>query len=692
MVDDESIDINLLLNTVGIDNFVLLEDYRSIEAFDENLHKRFDNDNIYTYIGQILLSVNPFRKIPGICSKKMMMKYKTTNLLELPPHIFALSQNAYVSLLNESNRQSVLISGESGAGKTECLKQILLYISSTSHQTTNIDRIRKQLNSSVPILEAFGNAKTIRNDNSSRFGKYMELQFDAMGSIIGANVTNYLLEKSRTISQSLNERNYHIFYQMLKADKPILDHLNLEANPDKYNAISHGKSAKVSTIDDVKDFKEVHEGLKVCEFSEEEIMDLFGVVAAVLHLGEMEISEVEKTKSKIESTKVLKWISECLKCSESDLAGAICTKEVKTEKETVYKDLTKAEAIFVKDSMAKAIFSRTFNWLVERTNKIMKADMKCYFGKIGLLDIYGFEIFQNNSFEQLCINYCNEKLHQLFVERTLKLEQEEYIREGIKWETVDYFNNKPILIFIEEKNGVISSLDEECILPGNRTDETFLQKLEENFKAFEYFTTQKLTKDPKLRKALGRTDFSITHYAGPVTYNITNFLEKNKDLLYRNMKKVLIETKHSILSKCFTEVDLDVKKRPDTEATQFKSSLQKLIDVLIQDDLHYIRCLKPNDIKAPKTYDQNMIKNQIRYLGLLESLCVCRSGYAYRRPYNLFNKRYYITCPKTFPKYAHLDPKAATTDILDGMSFVVNEDYQFGKTKVSLKIKGVITN
>uniref|UniRef100_A0A2K5YZT4 Myosin motor domain-containing protein n=2 Tax=Mandrillus leucophaeus TaxID=9568 RepID=A0A2K5YZT4_MANLE len=581
---------------VGVQDFVLLDAYTSESAFVDNLRKRFNENLIYTYIGTLLVSVNPYQEL-GIYTVSQMELYQGVNFFELPPHVYAIADNAYRMMCSELNNHFILISGESGAGKTEASKKILQYFAVTCPMTQSLQIARDRLLLSNPVLEAFGNARTLRNDNSSRFGKYMDIQFDFQGIPVGGHIISYLIEKSRVVYQNQGERNFHIFYQLLAGgEEERLAFLGLERDPQLYKYLSQGHCAKESSINDKNDWKTVSNAFSVIDFTEADLENLFGIIASVLHLGNIGFEEDDQGCATIPDTHEIKWIAKLLGVHPADLLEALTHRKIEAKTE---EDFTRKTVI-------------------------------------GLLDIYGFEVFDKNGFEQFCINYCNEKLQQLLIERTLKAEQAEYEMEGIEWEPIKYFNNKIICDLVEERHkGIISILDEECIRPGPATDLSFLEKLEEKVGKHAHFETRKLA-GPKGRKKIGWMEFRLLHYAGEVTYCTKGFLEKNNDLLYRHLKEVLCKSKNVILRECFLRAELENRRRPPTVGTQFKNSLSSLLEILISKEPSYIRCIKPNDRKEPSKFDDFLIRHQIKYLGLMEHLRVRRAGFAYRRKYEHF--------------------------------------------------------
>uniref|UniRef100_A0A8C9ERG3 Myosin IC n=1 Tax=Pavo cristatus TaxID=9049 RepID=A0A8C9ERG3_PAVCR len=652
---------------VGVQDFVLLENFTSEAAFIENLRKRFKENLIYTYIGSVLVSVNPYKELE-IYSKQNMERYRGVSFYEVSPHLYAIADNSYRSLRTERKDQCILISGESGAGKTEATKKILQYYAVTCPASQQVETVKDRLLQSNPVLEAFGNAKTLRNDNSSRFGKYMDVQFDYRGAPVGGHILNYLLEKSRVVHQNHGERNFHIFYQLLEGgEEDLLRRLGLEKSPQQYHYLVKGHCARVSSINDKNDWKVVRRALSIITFR---VNDLLSIVASVLHLGNVQFAADEQGNAQVTTENQIKYLARLLAVEGSVLRDALIHKKIIAKGEELISPLNLEQAAYARDALAKAIYGRTFSWLVNKVNKSLFPGWRST-TVLGLLDIYGFEVFQHNSFEQFCINYCNEKLQQLFIELTLKSEQEEYESEGIAWEPVQYFNNKIICDLVEEKfKGIISILDEECLRPGDATDTTFLEKLEETVKNHPHFLTHKLA-DQKTRKSLGREEFRLLHYAGEVTYSVAGFLDKNNDLLFRNLKEV------SMGRGCLQY------SAEQGVSTQFKNSLSKLMEILMSKEPSYIRCIKPNDAKQADRFDEVLIRHQVKYLGLMENLRVRRAGFAYRRKYEVFLQRYKSLCPETWPTW---DGRPH-----DGVAVLVKhlgykqEEYKMGRTKIFIR-------
>uniref|UniRef100_A0A4W5PCI2 Unconventional myosin-Ic n=1 Tax=Hucho hucho TaxID=62062 RepID=A0A4W5PCI2_9TELE len=667
---------------VGVQDFVLLENHTSEAAFIENLRKRFKENLIYTYIGSVLVSVNPYKDLE-IYTKNHMERYRGVNFYEVSPHIYAVSDNSYRSMRTERKDQCILISGESGAGKTEASKKILQYYAVTCPASDQVETVKDRLLQSNPVLEAFGNAKTLRNDNSSRFGKYMDIQFDFKGAPVGGHILNYLLEKSRVVHQNHGERNFHIFYQLIEGgEEDLLRRLGLERNPQQYQYLVKGNCPKVSSINDRSDWKVVRKALSVIGFNEDEVEDLLNIIASVLHLGNIQYGGEDSGNAYITTDTQIKYLARLLGVDGLVLKDALTHKKIIAKGEELKSPLNLEQAASARDALSKAVYGRTFTWLVNKINASLAYKTYKNASVIGLLDIYGFEVFQHNSFEQFCINYCNEKLQQLFIELTLKSEQDEYEAEGITWEPVQYFNNKIICDLVEEKfKGIISILDEECLRPGDASDITFLEKLENTVGGHAHLTTHKLA-DGKTRKVMGREEFRLLHYAGEVNYNVNGVLSCTHSLCVVH-PQVMCMSENRILTQCFDRAELKDSKRPETAATQFKTSLAKLMEILMSKEPSYVRCIKPNDAKQAGRFDEVLIRHQVKYLGLMENLRVRRAGFAYRRHYETFLQRYKSLCPETWPSWQG--------KLADGVSTLVKhlgykpEEYKLGRSKIFIR-------
>ncbi|XP_061697288.1 unconventional myosin-Ib isoform X2 [Syngnathoides biaculeatus] len=680
---------SLLDNMIGVGDMVLLEPL-SEDSFLENLRKRFDHNEIYTYIGSVVISMNPYRSLP-IYSPEKVEEYRNRNFYELSPHIYALADEAYRSLRDQDKDQCILITGESGAGKTEASKLVMSYVAAVCGKGQEVNKVKEQLLQSNPVLEAFGNAKTVRNDNSSRFGKYMDIEFDFKGDPLGGVISNYLLEKSRVVKQPRGERNFHIFYQLLSgASDDTLEKLKLDRDFSKYNYLSLD-SAVVNGLDDATSFRTVKNAMQIVGFMENEVQSVLELVAAVLKLGNIEFKPESRCngtdESRVKDKNDLKEMCELLGIEQAVLERAFSYRTVEAKLEKVSTTLNVAQAYYARDALAKNLYSRLFSWLVTRINESIKAQTKTRHKVMGVLDIYGFEIFEDNSFEQFIINYCNEKLQQIFIELTLREEQEEYVREGIEWTNIEYFNNAIICDLIENnQNGIMAMLDEECLRPGTVTDETFLDKLNTVCAEHQHFESR-LSKNSKFLNdhSLPHSCFRIQHYAGKVLYCVEGFVDKNNDLLYRDLSQAMYKANHSLIKQLFPEgnpakVNL---KRPPTAGSQFKASVGTLMRNLQTKNPNYIRCIKPNDKKAPHIFTESLVCHQVRYLGLMENVRVRRAGYAFRQAYEPCLERYKMLCKRTWPHWR--GPARAGVEVLMTDLQVPSDEFSYGRSKIFIR-------
>uniref|UniRef100_A0A3P9HCY7 Unconventional myosin-Ib n=1 Tax=Oryzias latipes TaxID=8090 RepID=A0A3P9HCY7_ORYLA len=680
---------SLLDNMIGVGDMVLLEPL-SEDSFLENLKKRFDHNEIYTYIGSVVISMNPYRSLP-IYTPEKVEEYRNRNFYELSPHIYALADEAYRSLRDQDKDQCILITGESGAGKTEASKLVMSYVAAVCGKGQEVNKVKEQLLQSNPVLEAFGNAKTVRNDNSSRFGKYMDIEFDFKGDPLGGVISNYLLEKSRVVKQPRGERNFHVFYQLLSgASDETLKKLKLDRDVSKYNYLCLD-SASVSGVDDAANFRTVRNAMQIVGFMEDEVQSVLQLVAAVLKLGNIEFKPESRSngldESRVKDKNDLKEMCELLGIEQSVLERAFSYRTVEAKSEKVSTTLNVAQAYYARDALAKNLYSRLFSWMVTRINGSIKAQAKTRHKVMGVLDIYGFEIFEDNSFEQFIINYCNEKLQQIFIELTLREEQEEYIREGIEWTNIEYFNNAVICDLMENnQNGILAMLDEECLRPGTVTDETFLDKLNTICAEHQHFESR-LSKNSKFLTdhSLPHNCFRIQHYAGKVLYRVEGFVDKNNDLLYRDLSQAMYKANHNLIKQLFPEgspakINL---KRPPTAGFQFKASVGTLMRNLQTKNPNYIRCIKPNDKKASHIFTESLVCHQVRYLGLMENVRVRRAGYAFRQAYEACLERYKMLCKKTWPHWK--GPARQGVEVLMADLKVPAEEYSYGRSKIFIR-------
>lgn len=628
----------------GVSDMTLLTQITN-EAINGNLQVRFANAEIYTYIGNVLISVNPFRDL-GIYTDDILRSYRGKNRLEMPPHVYAIAESAYYNMLAYKENQCVIISGESGAGKTEAAKRIMQYIAAVSGNSTasaGIHNIKDMVLATNPLLESFGCAKTLRNNNSSRHGKYLEIMFDTQGSPVGAQITNYLLEKGRVVGQVRNERNFHIFYQLTKAATPQQREAFGLQGPEAYAYTAHSQCLDVPGIDDHADFAAAFQAMQTIGLSEDEQMSIVRMLASILWLGNVYFAENAQGDADIGNADVTDFCAYLLGVDPAAVQRALTQRIMETQRGgrrgSVYEvPLNPTQAGAVRDALSKAIYNNLFEWIVSRVNQSLQAHGQAS-TVIGVLDIYGFEIFENNSFEQLCINYVNEKLQQIFIELTLKKEQEEYAQEQIQWTPIKYFNNKIVCDLIESKRppGIFSTLNDAVVTAhadSAAADNSFMQR------------TSMLASNPHF-EARG-SKFLIRHYAGDVMYNVQGMTEKNKDALLKDILNLVDSSSNAFLVGLFPDrPDPDSKKRPPSAGDRIKTSANLLVDNLMQAQPSYIRTIKPNQNKSPSEYDTQAILHQIKYLGLQENIRVRRAGFAYRNTFEKIVQRFYLLSPAT---------------------------------------------
>ncbi|NP_001166048.1 myosin 1A isoform X1 [Nasonia vitripennis] len=675
---------------VGIGDFVLLDEI-SLEKVVENLRVRFNGGKIYTYIGEVCVSINPYRST-SIYSPDYVDKYKDRELFENPPHIFAVADAVHKEMKQQGRDTCIVISGESGSGKTEASKIIMKYIAAVTNidGQQEIERVKNILIQSNSILESFGNAKTNRNDNSSRFGKYMDINFDFKGDPVGGDVTNYLLEKSRVVYQQKGERNFHCFYQLIHGcSEADLKSMRLVRDPASYNYIKSGASNSQTSLNDKTDYKAVMNAMSTLGFKHTETQTIWNVIAGVMHLGNITFTLDEDTVS-TSGDKALNDAAHLLSVSPTELNDALTQRIIAAGGEVMQKTHTLVEAEYGRDALAKAVYDKLFTWIVSRINGTINVSSpnstyKRYRTLIGVLDIYGFEIFDSNSFEQFCINYCNEKLQQLFIELVLKQEQEEYKKEGIAWQNIEYFNNQIICDLVEQNHkGILSIMDEACLNVGKVTDEMLLEAMDKKLTAHKHYTSRQLK--PTDKELEHKTQFRIKHYAGDVVYNINGFLDKNKDTLFQDFKRLLFKSKNPVISEMWPEGAQDITKttkRPQTAGTLFKTSMIALIKNLTSKEPFYVRCIKPNEVKSPVVFDEERVEHQVRYLGLVENILVRRAGFAHRQRYDKFLKRYKMISQYTWPNFRGGSDKDGVKMMMDEKGF--SNDVQYGHTKIFIR-------
>lgn len=671
-----------------VENLIKLNDLRE-EAILHNLRIRYIEDKIYTYVSSILISVNPFKLLP-LYTPEVLDSYQQASS-SLPPHVFAIASNAYERMLSEGDNQSIIISGESGAGKSEATKLILQFLAEVSSRSGSGTRhlqgehdgkeskdqetsdkeehsLEQQVLGSNPIMEAFGNAKTLRNDNSSRFGKLITVRFDKGGSIRGGKIINYLLEKSRVVTQTDGERNYHIFYQLLaagEADEALSRELMLDS-PEMFRFTNQSRTVHLDGVSDEKEFEDMRAAMDTLNFSPQEQLDIFKVVSGVLQFGNVQFAPNPSD----EDACIIKNVEQVNKGAvqwglmEAEIAQALTSKNIGT-RSIIMVSYNDTQARDTRDAMVKRVYANLFQWIINKINEVLSRGVdftdESNSQFIGVLDIFGFESFETNSFEQLCINYCNEKLQFHFNEHIFRLEQEMYAEEGVIVPATDFKDNQPTLDLIEVKvSGIFAMIDEEINVPRG-SDEGFLSKLKQGQKEHPNFIAPR-PKDCKNHMEC----FGVAHYAGPVYYNVSNFLEKNKDTLHPDLVSLMRNSEFGFLSSLFPEDPQEAeanstsggsrgsmrgrrgnKSSKLTLGGQFKQQLNHLMDTLNATFPHFIRCMKPNDTRSGNTFVATRILDQLRYAGLLEVCRIRKLGYPVRRDFDDFYRRYRVICPGT---------------------------------------------
>ncbi|XP_052853141.1 myosin-VIIa isoform X3 [Drosophila gunungcola] len=641
-----------------------------------NLQNRYAKQLIYTYTGSMLVAINPYQILPIYTNREIQL-YRKKTLTELPPHIFAISDNAFQRLQRLKENQCVVISGESGAGKTESTKLILQYLAAISGKHSWIEQ---QIIEANPIMEAFGNAKTVRNDNSSRFGKYIEIRFTPEGAIQGARIQQYLLEKSRIVFQSREERNYHIFYCMLAGlSAPERERLKLqEQSPSQYHYLAQGGCFTLPGKGDAKDFADIRAAMKVLSFKPEEVWSILSLLAAILHLGNLRFTATEVANleaAEIDDTPNLQRVAQLLGLPVPPLNAALTQRTIFVHGEHVTTSLSKEAALEGRDAFVKSLYDGIFVRIVRRINETINKQIDQPMNSIGVLDIFGFENFDNNSFEQLCINYANENLQQFFVGHIFKMEQDEYQNEHINWQHIEFQDNQQILDLIGMKPmNLMSLIDEESKFPKG-TDQTLLEKLHVQHGNRSIYVKGKTTQTSL---------FGIRHYAGVVMYNPMGFLEKNRDSFSSDLRTLVQRSANKYLVDIFPhEMPMDTAKKQPTLCVKFRNSLDMLMRTLSQAHPYFIRCIKPNEYKEPKNFDKELCVRQLRYSGMMETARIRRAGYPIRHAYRAFVERYRLLVPPVGP-LEKCDCRTVARQICE-VALPADSDRQYGKTKLFLR-------
>ena len=672
-----------------------LNDLRE-EAILHNLRIRYTEDLIYTYVSSILISVNPFKLLP-LYTPQVLDEYRQ-NPRDRPPHVFAVAAASYQNMLSEGENQSVVISGESGAGKSEATKLILQFLAEVSSRTTDSSgssgdsekSLEQKVLGSNPIMEAFGNAKTLRNDNSSRFGKLITVQFDKGGSIKGGRIINYLLEKSRVVYQTDGERNYHIFYQLLAAgegDSDLSRELMLDS-PEMFKFTNQSSVIHLDGISDEKEFEDMRAAMDTLQFSPQEQLDIFKIVSGVLHFGNVKIESKpdDEDSCLIDTPDQIEKAAQVWGIQADDISRSLTSKNIGS-RSVIMVNYNATQARDSRDAMVKRVYTNMFQWIINKINEVLAGSSASEIANfIGVLDIFGFESFDVNSFEQLCINYCNEKLQFHFNEHIFRLEQEVYNAEGVHVPNTDFKDNQPTLDLIERKfDGVFAMIDEEINVPRG-SDEGFLHKSKQTHKDHDNFIC------PKPKECKNHMDcFGILHYAGPVFYHVENFLEKNKDSLHSDLESVLRLSELPFLSSLFPadateETKSSVnrrragssKKSKKTLGAQFKEQLTDLMETLNSTFPHFVRCMKPNDVRSGDLFVATRMLDQLRYAGLLEVCRIRKLGYPVRRDFDDFYNRYRVVCP-------HAEDLTSLIGEMQEQGLLTEGEFAKGNTKIFMR-------
>ncbi|KAK8627115.1 hypothetical protein V6N13_134740 [Hibiscus sabdariffa] len=657
----------------GVDDLMQLS-YLNEPSVLYNLQYRYIQDMIYTKAGPVLVAVNPFKEV-SLYGNDYIQAYRNKSIVS--PHVYAIADTAIREMTRDEVNQSIIISGESGAGKTETAKIAMQYLAALGGGSG----IEYEILKTNPILEAFGNAKTLRNDNSSRFGKLIDIHFSETGKICGANIQTFLLEKSRVVQCAEGERSYHIFYQLCAgAPRALKDKLNLK-DVGEYNYLKQSNCYSITGVNDSEQFHIVQEALNVVHVSKEDQESVFAMLAAVLWLGNVSFTIIDN-ENHVEAVvdESLINVAKLIGCDTVDLNLALSTRKMSVSNDNIVQKLTLSQAIDTRDALAKSVYACLFEWLVDQINKSLAVGKRRTGRSISILDIYGFESFARNSFEQFCINYANERLQQHFNSHLFKLEQEEYIQDGIDWTKVDFDDNQDCLNLFEKKPlGLLSLLDEESTFP-NGTDFTFADKLKRHLKSNLCFRGER-------EKA-----FTVSHFAGEVTYDTTGFLEKNRDLLHLDSiqllsscschlprifaSSMLNQSEKSVVGYLHKAGGADSQKL--SVATKFKGQLFQLMQRLENTTSHFIRCIKPNNSQSPGSYEQGLVLQQLRCCGVLEVVRISRAGFPTRMTHQKFARRYGFLLMENA---ASQDPLSVSIAILHQFN-ILPEMFQVGYTKL----------
>ncbi|KAM5262806.1 unconventional myosin-XV [Ctenodactylus gundi] len=663
----------------GVEDMTQLEDLQETTVLS-NLKTRFERNLIYTYIGSILVSVNPYQMF-GIYGPEQVQQYSGRALGENPPHLFAIANLAFAKMLDAKQNQCIIISGESGSGKTEATKLILRYLAAINQKRD----VMQQILEATPLLESFGNAKTVRNDNSSRFGKFVEIFLEG-GVISGAITSQYLLEKSRIVFQAKNERNYHIFYELLAGLPAQLRQAFSLQEAETYYYLNQGGNCEITGKSDTDDFHRLLAAMEVLGFSSEDQDSIFRILASILHLGNVYFEKYEADAQEVASVvsaREIQAVAELLQISPEALQKAITFKVTETMQEKIFTPLTVESAVDARDAIAKVLYALLFSWLIARVNALVSPRQDTLF--IAILDIYGFEDLSFNSFEQLCINYANENLQYLFNKIIFQEEQEEYIREQIDWREITFADNQPCINLISLKPyGILRILDDQCCFP-QATDHTFLQKCHYHHGANPLYSKPKMP----------LPEFTIKHYAGKVTYQVHKFLDKNHDQVRQDVLDLFVRSRMRAVAHLFSShapqaapqrlgkgSSVTRLHKAHTVAAKFQQSLLELVEKMERCNPLFVRCLKPNHKKEPGLFEPEVVMAQLRYSGVLETVRIRKEGFPVRLPFQVFVDRYRCLVPLKHNLPANGD---MCVSVLSRLCTVMPNTYRVGISKLFLK-------
>lgn len=641
-----------------------------------NMFLRYNDDRIYTYSGLFLVAINPYKSLPIYDQATLEQFHAARRDERLPPHIFAIAENTHRNLVVHSRDQSILVTGESGAGKTENTKKVIQYLSLISTAAAEHDDIHDKIVQANPILESFGNAKTVKNNNSSRFGKFIKIFFDLQGLICGATIDYYLLEKSRVSHQLKDERNYHAFYQLLKGcASDVLRHkyhLDADFLQHKYLNLSSGT---IPNVDDAADFRLLEDSFRIMGFPQSDVDSIFLGLAIILHLGNVDFTSWKADQANFADSAHIGVIARLLGVSENELTVNLLRPKVRAGRELVQTQKRPAEVKRIIDAFAKHLYEKIFQFIIAKINASLRGSDHAKVHFIGVLDIAGFEIFDINSFEQLCINYTNEKLQQFFNHHSFILEQSEYLREDIHWEYIDFgLDLQPTIDLIESKQpmGILEILNDQCIMP-NASEELFIDKLLKTWGNGE---------SKNFRPNKVRNGFIVDHYAGLVEYNVDDWLQKNTDPISESLLLLMGASSLPFIRDMFVSLDANGKSCKFKTVTQrYKEQLSHLMKELCSTEPHFVRCILPNLDKKPNKFDKRLVLNQLRCNGVLEGIRIARAGFPNKMSYEEFFLRYSIlngvdTFTKNLKSNSELILKLIKLD---------TESYRIGITKIFFK-------